>query len=72
MKSFIMGNYFLGVSLGNLLTVAVNYLIQNDNGTNQLPGASYYWFFTIAMLVTACAYVIWSQCYRGQTYIQGE
>lgn len=71
-KSFIMGIYFLGVSLGNGLTAIVNYVIQNPDGTSKLDGASYYWFFTIAMFVTACAYVIWSQFYRGQTYIQGD
>jgi len=72
MKSFIMGVYFLGVSLGNLFTAAVNIFIQRPNGTTLLDGASYYWFFTIAMLITAVLYVIWSQFYRGQTYIQGE
>ena len=72
MKSFIMGIYFLGVSLGNIFTAAVNFLIQNEDGTSKLAGASYYWFFTIAMLVTAMLYVVWSQFYRGQIYIQGE
>ena len=72
MKSFIMGIYFLGVSLGNIFTAAVNYFIQNEDGTSKLAGASYYWFFTIAMLVTAVLYVVWSQFYHGQTYIQGE
>jgi len=72
MKSFIMGIYFLGVSLGNIFTAAVNYFIQNEDGTSKLAGASYYWFFTIVMLVTAVLYVVWSQFYRGQTYIQGE
>ncbi len=72
MKSFIMGIYFLGVSLGNIFTAAVNFFIQNDDGTSKLAGASYYWFFTIAMFVTAVLYVVWSQFYRGQTFIQGE
>jgi hypothetical protein len=72
MKSFIMGVYFLGVSLGNLFTAAVNLIIQRPDGTTYLDGARYYWFFTIAMLITAILYVVWSQFYRGQTYIQGE
>ncbi len=72
MKSFIMGIYFLGVSLGNIFTAAVNFFIQNEDGTSKLAGANYYWFFTIAMLVTAVVYVEWSKHYRGQTYIQGE
>ncbi len=72
MKSFIMGVYFLGVSLGNLLTSCVNWFIANDNGTTKLEGLAYYQFFTVLMFVTACAYVYWSRNYRGQTYIQGD
>jgi hypothetical protein len=72
MKSFIMGIYFLGVSLGNIFTAAVNYFIQNEDGTSKLAGASYYWFFTIAMFVTAVLFVVWSKFYRGHTYIQGD
>ena len=72
MKSLIMAFCMLSVSIGNLFTAVVNAFIQNDDGTSKLPGASYYWFFTIAMLITAMIYVAWSQFYRGQTYIQGE
>lgn len=72
MKSFIMGIYFLGVSLGNLFVSGVNVFIQNDDGSSKLEGASYYWFFTIAMLVVACAFVVYSRFYKGRTYIQGE
>jgi POT family proton-dependent oligopeptide transporter len=71
-KSFIMGIYLLGVSLGNLLTAVVNKVIQNPDGSSKLDGANYYWFFTAAMFIMACLYVIWSQFYRGQTYIQGD
>ena len=72
MKSFIMGIYFLGISLGNIFTSAVNYFIQNEDGTSKLAGASYYWFFTIMMFVISVFYLVWSQFYRGQTYIQGD
>lgn len=74
MKSFIMGLYLLSVALGNKVTVYVNHYIhsQQEAGSSALEGANYYWFFTIAMLVTAVLYVIWSQFYRGQTYIQGD
>lgn len=74
MKSFIMGLYMLSVALGNKFTVWVNEYIQSQKeaGRTILEGASYYWFFTIAMLVTAVLYVVWSQFYRGQTYIQGD
>ncbi|MEN1681264.1 MAG: POT family MFS transporter [Planctomycetota bacterium] len=71
-KSFIMGVYFLGVSLGNLITAGVNWYIANDDGTSKLAGVAYYQFFTGAMLVSAIGYVIWSVNYRGQTYLQDD
>ena len=72
MKSFIMGVYFLGISLGNLFTAAVNKIIQNEDGTSKLEGADYYWFFTALMVVTAIAFVFYAMRYKGQTFIQGE
>ena len=72
MKSFIMGIYFLGVSLGNAFTAAVNAFIQNPDGTSKLQGADYYWFFTFCMIGVALLCIMWSQFYKGQTYIQGE
>ena len=72
MKSFIMGIYFLGVSLGNVFTAAVNSFIQNPDGTSKLQGASYYWFFTYCMIGVAILCMIWSRFYKGRTYIQGE
>lgn len=72
MKSFIMGVYFLGISLGNLFTAAVNTFIREDDGSSKLDGASYYWFFTIAMAITAIAFVIYSRTYKGTTFVQGN
>lgn len=57
MKSFVMAIYFLSIALGNLFTSAVNFFIQNPNGTSKLEGASYFWFFTIVMTVTTVLYV---------------
>jgi proton-dependent oligopeptide transporter, POT family len=75
MKSFIMGVYLLvAIALGNVLTALVNGYIEKQKklGVTILEGANYYWFFTVIMLATAIVYVVWSQFYRGQTYIQGE
>jgi len=72
MKSFIMGIYFLGVSLGNLFTSGVNFFIQNADGTVKLDNVQYYWFFTALMAGTAVIFVIYAQFYKGRTYIQGE
>lgn len=74
MKSLIMGVFFLSITLGNLLTSKVNDFIadQKELGNVVLEGADYYWFFTSIMLVAAVAFVVWSQFYRGSTFIQGD
>lgn len=75
MKSFIMGIYFLGVSLGNLFVSGVNFalgIFKNEDGSTALDGANYYWFFAALMGVTIVVYLVWTRTYKGQTYIQGE
>lgn len=72
MKSFIMGIYFLGVSLGNLFTSGVNFFIQNDDGTTKLSNVNYYWFFTALMAVATVVFVVYSRFYKGRTFLQGE
>ena len=75
MKSFVMGLYLLvAIALGNIITAQINgYLhTQKEAGAPMLQGANYYWFFTIFMIIAAVLYVIWSQFYRGGTFIQGE
>jgi POT family proton-dependent oligopeptide transporter len=72
MKSFIMAVFLLSVSVGNAFTALVNAVIQNEDGSSKLAGASYYWFFTIAMLVTAVLFIPIAGRYRVQSYIQDE
>ena len=84
MKSFVMGVYFLGVSLGNIFTAGVNWIItvpaQVDpttgveiaKATTWLEGSDYYLFFTGVMAAVAVAFVVFAQFYRGETFIQGE
>lgn len=76
MKSFIMGVYFLGVSLGNLAVAALNFVLEalkdEKTGVTPLDGANYYWFFAGLMLVTTLGYLIFAQFYRGETFIQGD
>jgi POT family proton-dependent oligopeptide transporter len=64
MKSFVMAFYFLSVAIGNLFTSAVNFFIQNEDGTTKLAGASYYWFFTGLMLLTALLFMFVSKRYQ--------
>jgi len=56
-KSLVMAAYFLSVSLGNLFTGAINFLIQNADGSVKLSGAAYFWFFTGLMLATALLFM---------------
>jgi POT family proton-dependent oligopeptide transporter len=74
MKSFVMGVYFLSITLGNQFTAVVNAVIEKSMAAGHpiLQGASYYWFFSISMLVSAVLFTIWSPFYRGRTYVQSE
>jgi POT family proton-dependent oligopeptide transporter len=72
MKSFVMCMYLGSISLGNVFTAAVNFFIQNPDGTLKLSGASYFFFFVKIMLVTAVLFIFVSRFYRGKAYIQDE
>ena len=72
MKSLVMGAFLMSVSLGNLFTAAVNYFIQNPDGTSKLDGPSYYLFFAAAMSVTAVLFVPVAVWYKERAYIQDE
>lgn len=72
MKSLIQSINLLAISLGNVFTALVNAFIQNEDGTSKLPGASYYWFFVISMLVTAFIFIPVARWYKPKEYIQDE
>jgi len=72
MKSFVMALFLMSVSLGNIFVSAVNFFIQNDDGTSKLMGADYYWFFAGMMLITAVAFIPVAMRYPVKTYIQDE
>ena len=72
MKSFVMAFFMLSVSLGNLFTSAVNFFINNPDGSSRLAGADYFLFFTVLMLVTAVLYVFMARYYRGKTWLHEE
>jgi POT family proton-dependent oligopeptide transporter len=75
MKSFVMGMYlFVSMAMGNLFTALVNEYIsaKKEAGSATLQGANYFWFFTGVIAVTTVVFLVWSQFYRGRTYIQGE
>jgi len=70
MKSLIMGLYLLSNAVGNLFTAWVNFFITKADGSNRLPGASYYWFFAGLMLATSLLFCLYAAFYREKTYIQ--
>jgi POT family proton-dependent oligopeptide transporter len=70
MKSLVMCTYLGAISLGNVFVAAVNFFIQNPDGTEKLSGASYFFFFAGVMFVTALIFVVVAGFYRGNTYIQ--
>ncbi len=72
MKSLIQSVELLTVSIGNMFAAVVNDIIKNDDGTSKLPGASYYWFFVISMVLTAAIFIPVARWYKPKEYIQDE
>jgi POT family proton-dependent oligopeptide transporter len=72
MKSLIQAINLLSISLGNIIAAVVNKVIENPDGTSKLPGASYYWFFALAMLATAVLFIPVARQYKSKEYFQGE
>ena len=71
-KAFVMAFFMLSISLGNLLTSAVNFFIQNPDGSSKLAGADYFWFFTLLMLATAVVFLIVARSYKERTFIHDD
>jgi len=72
MKSLVMCTYLGAIALGNVFTAAVNFLMQNPDGTVKLAGASYFFFFAKIMLGTAVLFLFVAGFYRGKTHIQDQ
>jgi len=70
MKSLIQAVNLLSISLGNIIAAVVNMAIENPDGTTKLPGASYYWFFAIAMVITSLLFIPVALWYKPKEYIQ--
>lgn len=70
MKALIMAVYYLSITMGNTFTSIVNKVIQNPDGTSKLPGASYYWFFTVMMAAAALIFIPVARAYREKVIVQ--
>lgn len=69
-KSFVMSLFLMSVSLGNLVTAAINTFIQNPDGSSKLDGASYFLFFAGMMFAAAVIFVPVAMAFKERTYIQ--
>jgi POT family proton-dependent oligopeptide transporter len=67
-----MALFLMSVSIGNLFTAAVNFLIQNPDDTSKLEGPWYYLFFAAAMTITAIVYIPIASRFKERSYIQPE
>jgi POT family proton-dependent oligopeptide transporter len=73
MKSAVMALWLFAVSVGNLITSAIDFNKSNlSNIGINLEGANHYAFFTLFMLTMAVLFVFVARKYRGKTYIQGD
>jgi len=70
MKSFIMAFFMMSIALGNLFTSAVNFFIENDDGSSKLAGADYFWFFTWLMFITALIFIFVARGYKEKAHLQ--
>jgi hypothetical protein len=68
----LLGALLSDVSLGNLFTSLVNFLIQDAQGNSRRAGPDYYLFFATAMLLTAIAFVPKAIRYPERAYLQTE
>jgi proton-dependent oligopeptide transporter, POT family len=72
LKSLVMCAYLGAISLGNLFTSGVNFVIQRPDGSARLKGVPYFLFFVAVMWLASFLFVVFSRYYRGKTYIQEE
>jgi POT family proton-dependent oligopeptide transporter len=72
LKSLVMALFLMSVSIGNLFTAAVNFVIRNPDGSSKLEGPEYYLFFAGVMALTAVLYIPVAMRFRERSYIQEE
>ena len=69
-KSLISSINLIMVSLGNLITAAFNWAIQDEAGNATISKISYFSFFTLLMLATAIIFSFRAKSYEEETFIQ--
>ncbi len=72
LKSVVMCLYLVSVAVGNLLPMAVNYFMENPDGTTRLTGVQYFLFFAFAMLGAAILFSVLARRYLPRDFVQEE
>ena len=70
MKSAVLALFLCSTSAGNLLTVLVNLLIRQPDGSSRWTDRGYFLFFLLLMLATAIAFVPFAASYQEVMYVQ--
>jgi POT family proton-dependent oligopeptide transporter len=71
MKSLVMALNVLSVTIGNLFTAFINYMIGLIPSFKlMMQGANYYWFFTGIALVAACLFIRVALTFKEEAYLQ--
>ncbi|CAN5311330.1 N/A [soil metagenome] len=72
MKSAVMAAFLFSVSMGNMFTAGVNFVILNEDGSAKMSDFSYYIFFAVLMLVATAIFAVVARFYRYKTYLQSQ
>jgi len=72
MKSAVMAAWLFTVSMGNLFTAGLNFVILNKDGTTKLNDFQYYLFFAGLMFAAAAIFTVVARFYRYRTYLQTQ
>lgn len=72
LKSVVMCLYLVSVAIGNTLPMAVNFFMENPDGTTKLTGVQYYLFFVFTMLAAATIFSMLARKYMPKDFVQEE
>jgi POT family proton-dependent oligopeptide transporter len=72
LKSVVMALFLLSVSIGNLFTSAVNFILINPDGSTKLTGTEYFLFFSGLMLIVSFLYIPVAMAFKVQNHVQDE
>lgn len=70
MKSVVMSLFLLSVAAGNLVPMAVNFVIENPDGSSKITGVEYYLMFSGLMLLSAIIFSLMARNFPTQTFVQ--